>query len=279
MIFAIRQMQEKCREQGQPMYTAFVDLTKAFDLVSRSGLAKVLQKIGCPPTLLSLIMSFHSNMKGTVSFNGEESEPFSILSGVKQGCVLAPVLFSIYFSILLSYAFKDSTDGIHIQTRTDGRLFNIRRFGAKTKLHQHLIRELLFADDAALVSHSKEGLQRLMDCFSKACDDFGLTISIKKTEVMTQNTTLDPSITVKNSTLKVVDKFNYLGSTISRNQSLDSEIDVRIGKAASAMAKLDMRVWLNRNLTISTRVKVYQACILSTLLYGSHTWSSYSSHE
>ena len=48
MIFSLRQLQEKCREQHMPLYIAFIDLTKAFDLVSRDGLFKVLPKIGCP---------------------------------------------------------------------------------------------------------------------------------------------------------------------------------------------------------------------------------------
>jgi len=93
MIFSLRQLQEKCREQHTPLYVAFIDLTKAFDLVSRDGLFKILPKIGCPPKLQSLIESFHSNMKGTVQFNSSFSEPFDIRNGVKQGCVLAPTLF------------------------------------------------------------------------------------------------------------------------------------------------------------------------------------------
>ena len=52
MIFFLRQLQEKCREQRLPLYIAFIDLTKAFDLVSKSGLFKLLQRIGCPPKLL-----------------------------------------------------------------------------------------------------------------------------------------------------------------------------------------------------------------------------------
>ena len=53
MIFSLRQLQEKCREQGKPIYVAFIDLTKAFDVVSRDGLFKILAKIGCPHTLLN----------------------------------------------------------------------------------------------------------------------------------------------------------------------------------------------------------------------------------
>ena len=47
MVFSQRQLQEKCREQGKPLYVAFIDLTKAFDLVSRDGHFKILAKIGC----------------------------------------------------------------------------------------------------------------------------------------------------------------------------------------------------------------------------------------
>ena len=79
MIFSLRQLQEKCREQGKPLYVAFVDLVKAFDLVSRDGLSKILAKIGCPPTLLSIVKSFHDNMKRTVLYDGATSDPFKSL--------------------------------------------------------------------------------------------------------------------------------------------------------------------------------------------------------
>ena len=77
MIFSVRQLQEKCREQ-QPIYLAFVDLTKAFDLVNRIRLFKLLEKMDCPPKLLSTIASFHVNMHGTASFDGEIYEPFRL---------------------------------------------------------------------------------------------------------------------------------------------------------------------------------------------------------
>ena len=98
MIFSLRQLQEKSREQGQPLYMMFIDLTKAFDLVSRKGLFEVLSKIGCPSKLRSMIISFHADMKGTVLFDGSSSTSFPVNSGVKQGCVLAPTLFGIFFS-------------------------------------------------------------------------------------------------------------------------------------------------------------------------------------
>ena len=114
MIFSIRQLQEKCREQQQPLYLAFVDLTKAFDLVSRTGLFRLLEKIDCPPKLLSIFAPFHLNLHGTVSFDGEISEPFKIDSGLKQGCILAPTHFEIFFFLMLfTYALGTASDGTH----------------------------------------------------------------------------------------------------------------------------------------------------------------------
>ena len=106
MIFSLRQLQEMCREQRLPLYIAFIDPTKAFDFVSRSDLFKLLQRIGCPPKLLKIMTSFHEEMQGTVQLYGSSSEHFK--SGVKQGCVLAPTLFGILFSLLLGYAFKEN---------------------------------------------------------------------------------------------------------------------------------------------------------------------------
>jgi hypothetical protein len=114
---------------------------------------------------------------------------------------------------------------------------------------------------------------------SKACKEFVLTISIKKTNVMGQDVPAPPSITIDNELLEVTDHFTYLGSTISNNLSLDSEIDKRIAKAASVMARLSKRVWSNNQLTLNTKLKVYQACVLSTLLYGSETWTTYAKQE
>ena len=184
MVFSLRQLQEKCREQRRPLYLAFIDLTKAFDLVSRNGLFALLERIGCPPKLLKVITSFHDDMNGTVQFDGSSSDPFPIKNGVKQGCVLAPTLFGVFFSLLLCYAFRESEDGIFLHTRSDGNLFNLARLRAKTKVRRVLIREMLFADDAALTAHTEEALQRLITRFAEACNDFGLTISLKKTNIM-----------------------------------------------------------------------------------------------
>ena len=114
MVFSLRQTQETCREQRKPLYIAFTDLTKAFDLVSRDDLFKILATIGCPPTLLSIIQSFHEDMEGTTVCNGSSSEVFDARNGVKQGCVLAPTLFGIFFGVMLKPAFGTANEGVYL---------------------------------------------------------------------------------------------------------------------------------------------------------------------
>ena len=279
MVFSLRQLQEKCREQQQPLFIALIDLTKAFDLVSRDGLFKLLLRISCPPNLLSLVKSFHDGMQGTVFFDGDLSSPFPIKSGVKQGCVLAPTLFGIFFALLLNHAFGDNQEGIFLHTRSDGKLYNSARLKAKTKIRRVLIRDMLFADDAAIATHSEEHLQTLMDRFSAACDHFGLTISVKKTNIFHQGTDNEPSILLNDKRLDVVDRFTYLGSTVTNKLSLDVELDQRIAKAATTLGRLSSRVWESKWLTKATKMSVYSACVLSTLLYGSESWTTYARQE
>ena len=102
MIFSLHQLQEKCREQLQPLFLTFVDLTKAFNLVHRSVLFKILQKTGCPPKLLAIISSFHWEVQSKVYFDGVTSDPFPVCSQVKQGCIPAPAPapFRVFFSML-----------------------------------------------------------------------------------------------------------------------------------------------------------------------------------
>ena len=138
---------------------------------------------------------------------------------------------------------------------------------------------MFFADDAALVTHTMEDLQQLIDKLSHAYKEFGLPIIIKKTKVMGQGIVSPPSINIDNVTLDAVDSFTYLGSTIESNLSLDAEINTRIAKAAAVMSKLNRRVWQNNNLTQMTKLCVYQACVLSTLLYSSEAWTTYTRQD
>ena len=284
MVFVLRQLQEKCREQNMGLYATFIDLTKAFGTVSRTGLWLILERLGCPPKFLKMVIQLHENQRGQVRLNGDLSEPFPMSNGLKQGCVLAPTLFSIFFTMMLKQATAnlDDDEGEYVRYRLDGSLFNLRRLQTHIKTQERLIQNLLFADDAALVAHTKRALQRMTSCFADASRLFSLEVSLRKTEVLHQPTPHEeyrpPHISIGDTALKSTQQFIYLGCTISSDAKIDKEIDNRLAKANSSFGKLYKRVWNNKCLKCKTKIRVYRAIVLTTLLFSSETWVIYRSH-
>ncbi|BHF80763.1 hypothetical protein SprV_0702389100 [Sparganum proliferum] len=287
MIFAARQLQEKCQEMRTHLYSTFVDLTKALDTVNREGLWKIMQKFGCPERFTQMVRQLHDGMMARVTDNGAVSEAFAVTNGVKHGCVLAPTLFSLMFSAMLMDAYRDERPGIRIAYRTDGQLLNQRRMHFQSRVSTTSVHDLLFADDCALNTTSEEEMQRSMDLFSAACANFGLVINMQKTVVMHQlppNSAATapnappppPQISVNGTQLQVVENFPYLGGTLSHNTKIDDEVANRISKASQAFGRLQSTVWNRHGLQLSTKLKMYKAVILPTLLYGAETWTVYS---
>ena len=242
MIFTARQLQEKCQERNIDLYMTFVDLTKASDTVSREGLWKIMAEFGCPAKFIAMVRQFHDGMLARVQNDGDFSDPFPVTNGVKQGCVLASTLFSMMVSAILTDAFQDGDNGIPIRYRFDGKLFNLRRLQVKSKVQTEVLDEFLFADDMAKGAPTEEKMQKGVDQVCDSCDSYDLTISIKKTEVVYQPAPgkpyNEPTITVKGQRLQVIDKFTYLGRTLSRVVHIDDEINARIAKASAAFGRL-----------------------------------------
>nr|VZI05049.1 unnamed protein product [Spirometra erinaceieuropaei] len=230
-----------------------------------------------------MVRQLHDGMMARVTDNGAVSEALAMTDGVKQGCVLAPTLFSLMFSAMLMDAYRDERPGIRIAYRTDGHLLNQRRMHFQSRVSKTTVHELLFADDCALNTISEGDMQRSMDLFSAACENFGLVINTQKTVVMHQtppNTATPPNappqISVNGTQLQVVDNFTYLGSTPSRSKEMDDEVAHRISKFSQAFGRLQSTVWNRNGLQRSTKLKMYKAVILPTLLYGAETWTVYT---
>jgi len=133
---------------------------------------------------------------------------------------------------------------------------------------------MLSADDAALASHTQEGLQSLVNCLAHACREFGLTNSLKKTNAMGQDVSEAPSISIRDYTLEVVEDFTDLGSFISSNLSLEAEMNRHIGKAASTMSRLSKLSKRSMHwLSYVRRMEV--GCLPEDVLYGELTSDSH----
>ena len=104
------------------------------------------------------------------------------------------------FSVMLTYAIQDGDNSIPIRYRFDGKLFNLRRLQAKSKVQTEVLDEFLFADDMAKGAATEEKMQKGVDQVSDSFDSYDHTISIKKTEVVYQPSPgkpyKEPTITV-----------------------------------------------------------------------------------
>ena len=108
----------------------------------------------------------------------------------------------------------------------------------------------------------------MVNCFSDAAKNFGLTISLKKTEVLCQPPQHEayspPHISIDGTNLNAVEHFTYLGSIISSDATVSKDLDNRLSKASSSFGRLSKRVWQSHSLRLSTKLQVYRVVVVTT---------------
>ncbi|XP_076055272.1 uncharacterized protein LOC143033669 [Oratosquilla oratoria] len=196
--------------------------------------------------------------------------------------LIEPVLYPSAITLLASYNTR-AEDGIAINYRLDGSLFNLQRLKSKTKVRTAYIFDLQYADDAAYPAPTQQALQRNVTATNDVYRAGGMLVNVDKTEVLQylfepqrRNPNILSRFTVEGEELKNADVFKYLRSILSSTCELEPEIQNRTRQATVSFGKLRERIYTNRDLTVKTKVKVYVAICLSILLYGSESWTLYS---
>ena len=119
---------EKARGYHHLLHICFVDLRKAYDSVDRHTLWLVLQHCyHLPPKLLTIIKALHDHTSAAVRSYGKISDLFSVSVGVKQGCVLAPTLFNLFFDAVIRLAITDNHSGVCLSYLLDADLVGNRK--------------------------------------------------------------------------------------------------------------------------------------------------------
>ena len=201
-------------------------------------------------------MILYRNTKVKVRSPDGDTEYFDIVAGVLQGDTLAPYLFII----CLDYVLRTSIDKI----RENGFELTKRRskrYPAKT------ITDADYADDLALLANTPNQAETLLHSLERAAAGIGLHVNANKTEYMCYNQTGNIA-TLDGASLKLVDKFTYLGSSVS---STEKDIDTRLTKAWTAIDRLSI-IWKS-DLTDKMKRSFFQAAVVSILLYGCTTWT------
>lgn len=252
-ILNLRQIVEKAREHYFPVYICFVDYSKAFDNVRWPKLWEILLSMGVPQHLIFLIKQLYESNTARVRIDGYMSGQATTKKGVRQGCVLSPMLFNIYSEFVMRQVLDGWDGGVTIG-------------GTK-------ISNLRFADDTTLIAASQGELLNLLNILEQHSAACGLSINYSKTKVMIVDREHDnhPEITSVGR-CQVVQSFVYLGSLIDNSGGCEVEVRRRIQQARSAMTKLT-KIWRDNNITKATKMSLVQSLVFSIFLYGSETWT------
>ena len=203
-----------------------------------------------------IIRFLYRNTKVKVRSPDGDTDYFDIVAGVPQGDIFASYLFII----CLDYVPRTSIDKIK-ENGFELTKKRSRRYPAKT------ITEADYADDMAILANAPNQAETLLHSLERASVGIGLHVNARKRGYMCFNQTGDIS-TLNGSSLKLVDKFTYLGSSVS---STETDIDTRLTKAWTAINSLSV-IWKS-DLTDKMKRSFFQAAIVSILLYGCTTWT------
>jgi hypothetical protein len=232
-----------------------VDYRKAYDLIDRQALWYKLIKAGIDGKIFSVIRSMYNDIKICVKHLGKLSDVFNSNVGLLQGEVTSPILFSLFLNDI----------ELQLQSNTDSGL----------SLDQLSIYLLLFADDAVLISESKEGLQETLNSLELYCTKWNLTVNIEKTKVIVfrKGGVLSETYrwTYANQNIEVVNHFNYLGVVMSCGNSFMQATKTLVGKALRALNSL-FNITRNKDVPINIMFSLFDAYVLSILNYGCEVW-------
>ena len=186
-MFVVRRLQEVGRKAGVSLHMCFVDLQKAYDTIDRTLLWQVLTRIGVPPQMIAVIRQFHDGMRACVRpDDGVCSDWFEVEQGLRQGCVLPPLLFNIFFAAVLNVVLQRFSEEPAILAELVHLKEPSTSMGPEPAMDyvRRAVWGMLYADDACIVSRSPQGLAKMMEVIVEVCRAFGLTVSAKKTETM-----------------------------------------------------------------------------------------------
>lgn len=233
------------------MYLLFLDFEQAFDSVDRNFLWKVLQDRKVPAKIINLIKEAYNGYNCRVIHRNNVSDNFLVTTGVKQGCILSPILFTATLDYIMNKAISSRRG---IQWGLEGRL-----------------EDLDYADDICLLSHNHADMQSKVDSIMEIAAKAGLRINISKSHVLRIGTQNNIPLHVNGKNFGEVEQVCYLGSILDKSGGTDADIAARISKASQSFGML-RHLWASKNLHLKTKLRIYNTNVKSILLYGSETW-------
>ena len=158
--------------------------------------------MGVPVQLIVLLRRLYTNHEATVRTEFGETDNIDIGKGVRQGCILPPLLFTIYAENIMREALEEWESGISVGGR--------------------MVTKLRYADDTTLLAGTNEDLIELVERVRRASEKAGLYLNVGKTKVVTTGDIGE--VTVDGKDIEVGTKFVFLGALITKDGLCEKEM-------------------------------------------------------
>lgn len=253
-LFGLNVLAQRCLDMNHDIYLCFVDFEKAFDKVQHGKLIEILNSKNIDSRNIEIISRLYWNQTAKVKVDNQFTENIEIQRGVRQGCVLSPLLFNVYSEAIFQNTLSDSKEGISI----NGEILN----------------NLRFADDTVIMTDNMNDLQNVMQRLNTNCNEYGLRINLNKTKymVITKSIIENTQLNVENTDIERVNAYKYLGAWITSSIDQTKEIKTRIEVARTSFIKLK-KFLCCRDIGLKLRLRMLRCYVFPTLLYGLEAWT------
>ena len=262
-IFTLNSLLELFKYHKKTLFCTFIDFSKAFDTVWRTGLWGKLLSNSINGKMLHIIHNMYQGIKSSVTVNGENSTFFACDCGVRQGENLSPILFSLYLNDLEHFLLHKDLKGITIDITNNEIMIYMRLF------------TLLYADDTVLMADSAEDMQNCLNEFASYCRSWKLKINTEKTKIVifggSKKLNKRFKFKIEDMIIEVVDRYKYLGVIFSESGSFLNARNHIVQQAKKAMIFLYIRI-KNLDLPFDLQLKLFDHTILPILTYASEVW-------
>ena len=257
-IFTIKQIMADSYEHNLPMHILFIDFKHAYDSIKKGKLYEILREFKVPEKLIRLVEMTQRGNKCNVAIDGVITNSFNVGRGLRQGDPLSPLLFNV----VLEWIMRKGN------INTKGLLCR--------KKHQ----VLAYADDIAIMTRTRQELERVFLSLVEVAGETGLKVNEEKTKYMIVGKGLQRGLTALNVNsnkgdaykFEEVERFTYLRVILTNNNDEGSEIETRIAKGSKSVGAL-YGVFKSKKVSWSTKMRIYKTVIRPTVLYGCEMWT------
>ena len=256
-IFTLKTIINRTLEAGKEIYIGFIDMEKAFDKVPRKRIWDSLERMGVNYSLIKACKTIYKTTRNIIISKNMISKEFITKQGVRQGGSLSPLLFVIFLEMILEETNKLTSQVV---------------LGRRNR-KQISVRCCMFADDVAILTETKEELQKNLTIWNEVLEKFNMKMNKSKTKVMAisaQEKKLE--IQIENEKIEQVKAYKYLGVILDEHGNQEQDINRRIESTNKLFYTLKNKIIRQREINRNTKLKIYKTIYRPILTFGCESW-------